>query len=268
MPSNTQLCCAVVQMNSSDDWRSNFNNALMYIEEASASGARLVLFPENFLCFGQSALAQFAPHVDACIEQFQSLSNKTNMTLICGSIPVENGEGKYYARSLVIAPEKDTEYYDKIHLFDVDVDDGVGAYRESDTYCAGDDPKVVYIEGVGLGLSICYDLRFPELYQHYAKQGVQLITVPSAFTYATGSRHWELLLRARAIETQSFVLAANQCGEHQKSRRTWGNSMIIDPDGNILTSANHEPDIIVANLDLSFLSEIRKKMPIAQHKRL
>lgn len=260
--------CAVIQMNSSDDWRENLLSAQAFIKEASDNKARLIVLPENFLCFGASALSSFAPHVSECINALQSLSDVLDVTLVCGSVPVVANDSKYFARCYVLRPSVSASYYDKIHLFDVDVQDGVGAYRESDTYLAGSTPVVCDAEGQMLGLSICYDLRFPELCQKYLQQGASLISVPSAFTYTTGKSHWEILLRARAIETQCYILAANQCGEHGGGRQTWGHSMIVAPTGEVLSSCDDAPDICYALAETSKLENVRSAMPLKAHKRL
>ena len=262
------LQCAVIQMNSSNDWRDNLRRAQSYINEASANGAKLLVLPENFLCFGVSGLSSFAPHVSECIHVLQGLSDTLGVTLVCGSVPVAASEGRYFSRCYVLRPGVSASYYDKIHLFVVDVQDAVGAYRESDTYMAGSTPVVCDAEGQLLGLSICYDLRFPELYQKYLQQNVSLISVPSAFTYSTGKQHWEILLRARAIETQCYVLAANQCGDHGANRRTWGHSMVVSPTGEVLASCADTPGICYATLDTSKLESVRSAMPLKAHKRL
>ena len=264
------LTCALVQMNSGDNWKQNLDDATSAIHRAIRRGASLIVLPENVLCFGASAIDSFAPHVDDCIAQLQALSDDFDVFLICGSVPVRSSDDakRYRSRSYFLSPGAKPVSYDKVHLFDVDVSDGVGAYRESDTYEAGDQPVLVDVLGRKLGLSICYDLRFPELYQEYQRKGVELISVPAAFTYTTGKAHWEILLRARAIETQSFILAANQCGTHGGNRETWGHSMIVAPDGNILSSCGAEPGLCVADLDFNLLRQVRTAMPLSTHKRL
>ena len=151
----------------------------------------------------------------------------------------------------------------------MDVADEKGRYRESDTFIAGNEVNTAIVDGRQLGLSVCYDLRFPELYQQYQALGCELITVPSAFTYETGRMHWEMCLRARAIETQGYVLAANQVGTHEDGRKTWGQSMIVAPDGEILAQGdNEQPQVIYANLDFALLEQCRANMPLQQHKKL
>jgi len=273
MTVSNSVVCALIQMNSTNQWQDNLANTVRDVRLAVAEGARLLVLPENFLCFGQSALKGFLPHVNACIDTLQSLSDELDCVLVCGSVPfpdkaLDRSVERYFSRCYVLSPFCEPVFYDKIHLFDVDVADGVGAYRESDTYVAGTSPVVARAQGLKLGLSICYDLRFPELYQAYLQQRVDIITVPSAFTYETGRQHWEILLRARAIETQSYVLAANQCGDHGKGRRTWGHSMIVAPTGEVVASCDDFPGICYAELDFSTSLRLRSAMPIKEHKRL
>lgn len=264
------LHCGLIQMCSSDDWQQNLSDAIAFIKTASSRGAQFIVLPENALCFGQAAIKEFEPHVAECIASLQCLVDELGCYLLCGSVPFKASRKdlRFRSRSYLLCPDSEPVFYDKIHLFDVDVADEVGAYRESDTYQPGHEPKTTELAGHILGLSICYDLRFPELYQYYQKNGATLLTVPSAFTYKTGKAHWETLLKARAIETQSFVLAANQCGDHGRGRVTWGHSMIVAPDGAILASCADEPGICIAEIDLKLLEQVRAAMPLRQHKRL
>ncbi len=158
--------------------------------------------------------------------------------------------------------------YDKMHLFDVQVDDRQAQYSESRSFEPGS--RIVCVDApVGrIGLSICYDLRFPELYRKLLEQGAEILTVPSAFTKVTGEAHWEVLLRARAIENQCFVLAANQGGVHNATRETWGHSMIVDPWGRVLARVESGEGVAVADIDLSALHALRSRMPIQSHRRL
>lgn len=268
--SEKALTCGLVQMCSGDNWQQNLADAEVFIRDASLKGAQFIVLPENALCFGQASLALFEPHVANAIAHLQSLVDELGCYLLCGSVPVKASKeaSKYRSRSYLLSPGADAVYYDKIHLFDVDVADGVGAYRESDIYEAGSEPVTTELAGHTLGFSVCYDLRFPELYQRYQKQCATLITVPSAFTYETGKAHWETLLKARAVETQSFVLAANQCGDHGKGRVTWGHSMMVAPDGAVLSSCRDEPGVCVAELNFELLEQVRAAMPLRQHKRL
>ena len=234
-----------------------------------------IIFPENFLCMGAKHYWQFYSQFEAYIRDFCQLAKHHSVALLLGSIPipVNVSSMKCFSRSILInsAGERVCSY-DKVHLFDVQVTDEQGRYRESDSFHAGDKTCVVSINDAFLGMSICYDLRFPTLYQRLREEGAEMIAVPSAFTYKTGSAHWAILLKARAIETQCFVLASNQCGEHplQDSglpRKTWGHSMIIDPWGEILCELNNQPGICSTSLDFEKMRSIRQAMPIMQHKR-
>lgn len=269
--------CAVIQMTSGQDVDTNLKQAFILLAQAAEKNARLVVLPEMFACLGvknqfELASTRFTHH--DVISILLDWAKQFQFYIVAGSIPMldDNPQGseKVLAACLVCSPEGLLiSHYNKIHLFDVDVADEKGRYRESDTFIAGSDMKTANIDDHLLGLSVCYDLRFPELYQHYQSMGCQILTVPSAFTYATGRQHWEILLRARAIETQCFVLAANQVGIHEDGRRTWGQSMIIAPNGEILAEGgNEKPDVLLADLDFDFLDQCRAAMPIQQHKKL
>ncbi|GAA6133888.1 carbon-nitrogen hydrolase family protein [Oceaniserpentilla sp. 4NH20-0058] len=268
---------AVIQMNSGRDVDGNLTAAHQLLTEASSQGVKLAVLPEMFACIGVKN--QFSLAQERFIEQdvlgvIATWARQFDMYIVAGSMPLMsdsyNEAEKVLAACLVFSPDgRLLEQYNKIHLFDVDVSDEKGRYRESDTFLCGENPKVIDIHGHKLGLSICYDLRFPELYQVYQNQECELITVPSAFTYETGRIHWEILLRGRAIETQSFVLAANQVGVHEDGRRTWGQSMIIGPNGEVLAQADNETvQVVIADLDFSALEQCRQKMPITQHKKI
>lgn len=267
---------ALVQMQSVSDIELNFQEACRFIEESvNVHQATLIIFPENFLCMGSKDYWQFSSQFEVCISEFCKLAKRYSVALLLGSIPVpvKGSSAKCFSRSLLInAAGERVGHYDKVHLFDVEVADEQGSYRESDSFEAGTAACVYPIKGVQLGMSICYDLRFPGLYQELRGAGAEMIAVPSAFTHTTGSAHWEILLRARAIETQCFVLASNQCGEHPHQdgglpRKTWGHSMIIDPWGNKLAELNQQPGVCSATLDLEKMRSIRKSMPVMQHKR-
>ncbi len=271
------LTVAVVQMVSSMSLEDNLQQAAKLIAKAVAQNAKLVLLPENCFMFSASRFLALASDesVSGLIEHFLAeQSSKYGIFLVAGSVPVltENNK-KVYSTTLVYSPEggQVATYY-KMHLFDVDVGDNVGVYRESAHIEAGKD--VMYFDCFGhrVGLSICYDLRFPELYRDLSNQGCELLLVPSAFTAKTGEKHWEILLRARAIENQCFVLAANQGGQHHGEqgavRYTWGHSMIVDADGKILEQLELGEGVCVARLDFEQLHQLRRAMPVLQHRRL
>jgi len=269
------MWCGVIQLNSQKDVDANLLAAEQLIKKASQQGCQLLVLPEMFACLGmakQYDLAASRFTSQDVLATLASWGKKYRVYLVAGSVPMvsDRDDKRVHASCLVFSPQgKQLAIYNKIHLFDVLVEDEKGAYKESNTFLAGTEPQQVQVAEANLGLSICYDLRFPELFQHYMLQGCDIISVPSAFTYKTGQAHWEILLRARAIETQSYILAANQVGQHEDGRRTWGHSMIVAPNGDILSQVmGSEPGIAMARLDFSSLKKCREAMPLKQHKRL
>ncbi|MCO7189341.1 MULTISPECIES: carbon-nitrogen hydrolase family protein [unclassified Pseudoalteromonas] len=230
----------------------------------------LVCLPESWLAFcetPQQALAQ-AEESHNWIEQIQQLCRDFDIWLAAGTIAMKDGEGRYYAASLLFNNEgTEVARYNKIHLFDADVADSAGQYRESRLTRAGDDVVTVASPFGRLGLSVCYDVRFPGLYQMMREQGAEVLLVPSAFTTVTGDAHWQTLLRARAIETQCYVVAAAQVGHHENGRQTYGHSLIVSPWGTCLAEASTQVGINHAQVDLTALHAIRQKMPVAAHNR-
>lgn len=262
---------AVAQMLSCENLEENLNQAESLIDQAHASGAELVLLPENFAMLDSKALIELAKQEDRGGEILNFLSDqaKKGIWVIAGSVPLlaESGD-KVYASSLVFDADGNfVNRYDKVHLFDVDVADAHTSYRESDFIAHGSELVLSQTPLGKVGLSICYDLRFPEHFQKLRQLGAEVLTVPSAFTYVTGEAHWEVLLRARAIETQCYVLAANQGGRHSETRHSWGHSMIIDPWGTVLAECKTPgPGIIQANIDLNELIQRRAAMPVMEHR--
>ena len=253
----------------------NFQDAIKFLLSAiDQHDAQLIIFPENFLCIGSTDYAEIIQEIDFCITELTKYAKQYSVYLLLGSVPVLDGKNKYLSRSILInSAGLIVGSYDKIHLFDVEVGDSQGSYKESDNFSAGSSHCSLPVNSNCLGLSICYDLRFPELYQLLRKDGAQMIAVPSAFTYKTGEAHWEVLLRARAIENQCYILAPNQCGTHHiekngQSRETWGHSMVVDPWGEILCSLKHSPGVCSASLDFDYLNKIRQSMNLLGHKRL
>lgn len=269
--------CAVVQMNSVKDVDTNLKCTYEFIALAAKQQCRLVVLPEMFACIGvknQSDLATSRFHKQDVLLVLANWAKEFSIYIVAGSLPFNQTESidnsKVLASCFVFSPNAEIlSRYDKIHLFDVNVADEKGSYRESDTFQAGNKPQTVMCDNKRLGLSICYDLRFPELFQVYQQAHCDLITVPSAFTYQTGKKHWATLLQARAIETQSFVLAANQVGIHEDGRKTWGHSMIVGPDGDILAEVKGEKTgLAIADLDFNLIQQCRINMPLLAHKRL
>jgi predicted amidohydrolase len=254
---------AAVQLNSTADKASNLETAERLVRAAARDGARLVVLPEKWNLLGDSAtLLEGAEPLDGpTIEAASSWARELGIHLVAGSIAERvEGREKAFNTSTLIGPGGELEArYRKIHMFDVDV--GGVAYRESEYEEPGDELVIGEVEGVTLGMTVCYDLRFPELYRILAVRGAMVITVPSAFTLDTGKDHWEVLLRARAIENQAFVVAPNQIGEAPPHYRSYGRSMIVDPWGVVLAQAPDAETVISAELDRAHLEGIRAKLP-------
>lgn len=262
---------AVIQMNSQTNLDANLDQARIYIEHASEQGAKLVGLPENFSFLG--GLSMRMKEADAIADRLPSFLSEAakefEIYLVGGSYPVPTQNGKVYNHATMYGPDgEELASYNKVHLFDVDLSDEE-AYRESDYVEPGAlDPVVFEDETVGSwGLSVCYDLRFPEFYRKLTKQRAEILSVPSAFTYTTGQDHWEPLLRARAIENTSYVFAPAQVGIHGKNRKTWGHAMIVDPWGEIIADAGTEPGIAVAEINPQKIKEVRRQIPSLKHRR-
>ena len=257
----------VVQLGSTLETERNLAVAGRLMEKAAQAGARLLVLPEVFNRRGESARVR---------EQAEGLDGPTlswaagqarlhGVWLVAGSIAEQAGE-RCHNTSCVFSPQGErVAVYRKIHLFDVDIPGAVA--QESANVTPGSELVVTPVEGHGLGLTVCYDLRFPELYRRLTLLGAQIITVPSAFTERTGRDHWEVLLRARAIENQVFVLAPNQFGTTPGTPTSYGRSMIIDPWGTVLAQAGDQESLILADLDFTRQDEIRTRLPSLQHRR-
>jgi predicted amidohydrolase len=264
------LRAGAVQLNSTEDRERNLLTADRLVREAVRSGAELVVLPEKWNVLGtpEQMAAGAEPLDGPSIGWAREVARELGIDLVAGSI-VERvpGQDKTSNTSLHLGPDGEVHAaYRKIHMFDVEVDGTVN--RESELEEPGE--EVVTSElatGVRAGLTVCYDLRFPELYRILAVRGAELITVPSAFTLATTRDHWEVLLRARAIEDQVFVIAANQIGSHPPGHRSGGRSMIVDPWGLVLAQAPDTETVIVADLDLHALREVRRRLPSLANRR-
>ena len=262
------VTAAVVQMCSGPEPAKNLQQV-----ESLLSGLKqsvdIIVLPECFALFGGD-IPTFGRNTKNIRQWLSTIARQKASWLVAGSIPHTVTEGENpRASCFVFSPDgEEVSRYDKVHLFDVDVSDNTSRYRESDDYSAGKRVAVVDMGFAKTGLSICYDVRFPELYQQLRQKGAGIITVPSAFTRVTGRTHWEPLLRARAIESQCFVLAANQGGVHLNGRETWGHSMIISPWGEVMAEAEEEPVVLVAELNLDRIQEVRHQIPCFDHKVL
>ncbi len=263
---------AAIQMTSKPDLEYNLTQAEDLIELAVRRGAELIGLPENFSFLGkeEEKIAQ-APEVGLQTEKFlKTMAQRFQVTLLGGGFPypVPEEPSKAYNIASLVSPNGDElGRYQKVHLFDVDVPDG-NTYRESKTVKAGNDlPSIVFSEKLGnIGLSICYDVRFPELYRHLSAKGADILVIPAAFTAYTGKDHWKILLQARAIENTCYVLAPAQTGNHYERRYTHGHAMIIDPWGVILGDAGEEVGMAIAEINPDRLERVRRQMPSLQHR--
>ena len=285
---------AAVQMVSTPDLARNLAAASRLVGQAAAAGARLVVLPEYFCLLGRRdtdklAIAE-APGAGPIQQALAALARRHALWLVGGTLPViadpppapqarahapaasapaapEALPARVLNRCCVFDPEgREAAHYDKLHLFAFD--DGSESYDEGRTLAAGTQPVALNCDGLRMGLSICYDLRFPELYRALMEPPCDLLVVPAAFTWTTGRAHWELLLRARAVENQCYMLAAAQGGRHENGRRTWGHSMIVDPWGEVLACQPEGEGVVRADLDPARVAEVRRRLPALAHRRL
>jgi deaminated glutathione amidase len=263
---------AAIQMRSGLTPEDNIPVLESFVREAARQGATYIQTPEMTGAM-QSDRLVFAENLrlqkdDLIVAKASRLAKELGVTLHIGSTAILREDGKIANRAFVFGPEGAIlATYDKIHMFDVDLPNGE-SWRESGTYTAGDQAVMVDVGDAKLGLAICYDLRFAELFRTYATHGAHILTLPAAFTQQTGEAHWHVLLRARAVETGSFVIAAAQGGTHADRRQTYGHSLIIDPWGKILNEkADAEPGVIVADIDLAEVSATRARIPNLKNRR-
>ncbi|HIF74319.1 MAG TPA: carbon-nitrogen hydrolase family protein [Porticoccaceae bacterium] len=277
---------SAIQMVSTANIDENLNTAARLIAKAVEGGARLVLLPEVFAVLEGGPMRQFGEiegDPEAQLQNFLSQqASKHQVIIVGGTIPLisrpPNGEvsaaeiieSERVRSACLVFDESGAQIarYDKIHLFDVIVNDEQSEYSESRSYEPGVDIVSVDTSVGNLGLSICYDMRFPELYRALFQRGAELVTVPAAFTKVTGEAHWESLLRARAIENQCYVIAAGQGGRHSQTRETWGHSMIIDPWGTVLAMVEEGEGVATAEINLEFVRNVRARMPIREQQKL
>ncbi|GAA0536426.1 putative amidohydrolase [Rhizomicrobium palustre] len=262
---------ACVQLCAGEEIGENVAAAVALIREAKAAGASFIATPENTSLMAADAGAKldksFAQEHDPALAVFRALAEELSIWLMIGSLAIKVSETRTANRSFLIRPDGSiAAQYDKIHLFDVDLPGGE-LYRESDTVAGGDIAVTADLPAGRIGFSVCYDLRFPQLYRALAEAGAFLFTVPAAFTETTGRAHWEVLLRARAIENGAFVLAPAQGGLHANGRRTYGHSLIISPWGEILAQAGTEPGFILAEIDPEKSRAARAQIPSLRHGR-
>lgn len=259
------ITVAAVQYCASDDAAATLENIYPLIADA-ASNARIVALPEatTYLAASPAHLQEIAESADNSFSQnrLAEIARELNIWILAGSLLLRcPHHGQLVNRSLLIAPDGSAvANYDKIHMFDADVGDGQ-RYRESKSFTAGTAPVIVTVDSLKVGLSICYDVRFPHLYRQLATDGAQLIMVPAAFTAISGAAHWHVLLRARAIETGCFIVAPAQSGVHADGRHTYGHSLIIDPWGNIVADAGTGDAMISATIDPNAITRARRSIP-------
>ncbi len=261
-----KLAVAAIQLNTRDEKETNVARIEALIDEAAAGGARFVSLPENCNYFGEHKLANAEPIPGPTTERLRRKAIQHGIYLHCGSIP-EAGPSreKVYNTTVVYGPEgQELARYRKLHLYDV-YHLG-GKYMESATVEPGNEVVTLEVEGWRIGLSICYDLRFPELYRALAERGAQILMIPAAFTLYTGKDHWEALMRARAIENQAFVISPAQFGPHPPGLQCFGNSMVVDPWGTVIARAPEGEAVVQAVLDMSYREEVIKKIPALRHR--
>jgi predicted amidohydrolase len=270
----TMTKVAVIQMVSSNDLEKNLEQAAELIAYAASQKAEFVLLPEYFPIISddeQDKVKLREIFGKGPIQEFLiGQSRQHDIWLMGGTIPLESEEaGKVYNSCLLYNPDGIvTARYDKVHLFDVNVDgSGKESYIESNTISSGNSIVTTTTPFATIGMTVCYDLRFPELYREMVDKNVNLVTVPSAFTYTTGKHHWKTLLKARAVENLCFVMAADQGGQNTERRRTWGHSMIISPWGDILASIEEGAGIAIADLDFQAQANLRKSFPALSHRK-
>ncbi|WP_421659329.1 carbon-nitrogen hydrolase family protein [Leptothermofonsia sp. ETS-13] len=261
---------AALQMTSLPDLKKNLVQAEELIDLAVRQGAELVTLPENFSFLGeeQEKLVHAEAIAQASEKFLKTMAQRFQITILGGGFPVPVGNGKVYNTALLVGPNgEELARYEKVHLFDVNLPDG-NTYEESSTVLAGMRMPPVYPskELGNLGLSVCYDVRFPELYRHLSQMGAEVLFVPAAFTAYTGKDHWQVLLQARAIENTCYVIAPAQTGRHYSMRQTHGHAMIVDPWGAVLADAGDQPGAAIAAIEPSRLEQVRRQMPSLQHR--
>ncbi|HVU49831.1 MAG TPA: carbon-nitrogen hydrolase family protein [Polyangia bacterium] len=277
------LNVAACQLTSNEDVEANLARSSELVLAAADAGASLIGLPENFAYLGTDrdhrlsiAEALPAPGADLktqaggpILSAMQALARRTGAWLLLGGFPERGGDAVHIRNTSVLLRADGTlaATYRKIHLFDVDVPGGK-RFRESETIEAGDTPVVVETPWAPLGLTICYDLRFPELYRALVARGARLLAVPSAFTLETGKDHWSVLLRARAIENQAFVFAPAQFGHHGGDRRSWGHAMVVDPWGTVLAECGDHEGFALARVDLGYQDRVRASLPCLAHRKV
>lgn len=262
---------ALLQMNSQNDTGHNLETARLMVKEAARQGAEYVLLPENFAFFGseQERSARGSEIYKEVLAFLAGISRELGITITGGGFPSPAPLGKHYNTAATFSGEgREIHRYNKLHLFDATPGDNV-SYLESKGTAPGDAELSLFkVNTVTIGITICYDLRFPALYRRYAQMGANLLCVPSAFTRLTGSAHWHALVKARAIENTCYVAAAAQTGKHYGGRETFGHSLVVDPWGETVAEAQDRPGVIIADIDVARVDEVRTRMPSLRHDKI
>lgn len=262
---------SLIQMNSQSDAGHNMQEASMLLAEAARQGATYALLPENFAFFGSEQEKQAKGEAIAAqtLRFLSETAAKLKMTITGGGLPLSAGNGKFYNSAVTYGPDgSEMHRYDKLHLFDVAPGDNVTYQESRGTHSGAGELSLIALPPFTFGMTICYDLRFPALYRKYARMGANVLCVPAAFTRLTGEAHWHTLLRARAIENTCYVLAAAQTGQHYGGRETFGHSVVYDPWGEIVAELPERPGVVVADLKIERLNEVRGRMPSLTHDKI
>ncbi|MFN8674231.1 MAG: carbon-nitrogen hydrolase family protein [Candidatus Sericytochromatia bacterium] len=262
---------SAIQITSTDDLENNLYKTFKYIDDAIKMNAKVISLPEVFPYIGNLEDKFYQQSLNSeLVSKLKTICKENKVFIVSGSFHEKiSTSNKSYNTSLLISDQGEiVNEYRKIHLFDAVFE--TESYKESDNFEAGslEQIKVTKTPYGNIGLSICYDLRFPEFYRILSKNGADIIFVPAAFTMRTGKEHWEVLLRARAIENQVYIVAPNQFGFHDKKRESYGNSMIIDPWGKVIARASDTEGVIFANIDLDYLNKVRKNLPCLEHRKI
>jgi predicted amidohydrolase len=267
---------AGVQYTAGADWQINLRQLEGLLDQVPFFGPDILVLPENVFCQGGDYRALAEQHGQTLRDWLSVTAQRLGVWLVAGSVPMAtrpDGEQvaapRVRAAQLVFSPQgEQVARYDKLHLFDVEVGDSHGRYQESDQFEPGDQIVLADIGGLKTGLMICYDLRFALLAHRLRQRGAELLIYPSAFTEVTGRAHWELLLRSRAVETGCYVLGVNQCGWHSATRQSFGHSMLVDPWGQPVSTLQDAPGLLVAEINLDEMHDIRRRLPVHEHQRL
>ncbi len=268
---NERFKIACLQMNSGSDYAANMETLQAMVREAAGQGAQFILSPEYCLMMDGSGrvMRERALAADGApaLPVLQELSHELGVWLLIGSLTLHTEDDRIVNRSYLISDQgRVVATYDKIHMFDVTLPDGK-VIRESSSYRPGDSAVVAATPWGKLGMTVCYDVRFPHLYRALAQQGAQFISVPSSFQRQTGKVHWHTLLKSRAIENAAYIFAPAMCGEHPGNRQTYGHALIVDPWGEVLADGGEEPGIVYAEIDPARVAKIRGMMPSLEHDR-